>query len=406
MAMDLRSAARDAFQSLRQNRLRSALTMLGIMIGIAAVICTVAIGQGGQAQIQDQLENIGDNLIWIEAGGRNVNGVRTGAYGTQSLRLEDEEMIAHLPQIKACSPHVDSHIQIVYGNRNWWTHYRGVAPSFLGIEHWDIASGVPFTDSDVEHLAKVCLLGQTVVERLFPGENPVGKTVRIMNLPFVVVGVFAPKGLSTSGWDQDDTLMMPYSVAMKELAGKYWLDDIMCSAVSPAAIPPTEEQIGKLLRLRHRLLPDEPDDFNIRHPEAVLEALKESNRIFALLLASIASISLLVGGIGIMNIMLVSVTERTREIGVRMAVGATRWDIQRQFLIEAVALSLVGGAAGVAVGIAATPGLRWAFSWPATFSIEALVLAVVVSVTTGVFFGYYPARRAAALSPIDALRYE
>jgi putative ABC transport system permease protein len=406
MAMNLRSAVQGAFQSLRQNRMRSALTMLGIMIGIAAVICTVALGQGGQAQIQDQLENIGDNLIWVEAGGRNVNGVRTGANGTQSLRLEDEQAIAALPLLKTCSLHVDSHIQVAYQDQNWWTHYRGVAPSFFRIAHWVVASGAPFTDSDVEHMAKVCILGQTVAERLFPRGNPVGKTIRIKNLPFVVVGVFAPKGLSTYGWDQDDTLMMPYSVAMKELTGQYWLDDIMCSAVSPAAIPPTEEQIGKLLRLRHRPLPDEPDDFNIRHPEAVLEALKQPNRVFALLLASIASISLLVGGINIMNIMLVSVTERTREIGVRRAVGATRWDIQRQFLIEAVALSLVGGAAGVAIGIAATPGLRWAFSWPATFSIEALAWAVVVSVTTGIFFGYYPARRAAALIPIDALRYE
>jgi putative ABC transport system permease protein len=404
--VEFRSAVADAFATLRQNRMRSALTMLGIMIGIGAVMCTVAIGQGGQTQVQQQLENIGDNLIWIEAGGRNVSGRRTGAYGTNSLMLEDEQAIARLPVIKMCSPHVDSHVQITYKNQNWWTHYRGIAPSFLHIEHWVVASGAAFSDSDVDHMKKVVILGHTVAEHLFPHEDPVGKTVRISHLPFVVVGVFAPKGVSTWGWDQDDVLMMPYTVAMKELMGQYWLDDIMCSAVSPAAIPPAETQIGRLLRFQHHLRADEPNDFNIRHPEEALQALKASNKTFAIMLASIASVSLLVGGIGIMNIMLVSVTERTREIGVRMAVGATRWDVQQQFLIEAATLSLVGGAAGVAVGIIATEGLTRAMSWPATFSMEAVLVAVVVSIGTGVFFGYYPARRAAALNPIEALRYE
>jgi putative ABC transport system permease protein len=399
-------AVRAAVASLGENRLRAALTMLGIMIGISAVVCTVAIGQGGQAQIQEQLQNIGDNLIWIEAGGRNVNGRRTGAYGTNSLMLEDEQAVARLPLIKACSPHVDSRIQITYQNQNWWTHYRGIAPSFLTVEHWVVAAGRSFIDSDVDHLAKVCLLGQTVAGQLFPNQDPVGRTVRIGNLPFVVIGVFAPKGASTYGWDQDDTLMVPYTVAMKELMGQYWLDDIMCSAVSPAAIPPAEAQIGRLLRFQHHLRADEPDDFNIRHPDEVLRALKESNRTFAMMLASIAMVSLLVGGIGIMNIMLVSVTERTREIGVRMAVGATRRDVQRQFLVEAVALSLMGGAAGVALGMVATEGLTRTLQWPVTISLEAVLAAVIVAIATGVFFGYYPARRAAGLSPIEALRYE
>jgi putative ABC transport system permease protein len=404
--LDFRSAVADALGTLRQNRLRSALTMLGITIGIAAVICTVAIGQGGQTQVQQRLENIGDNLIWIEAGARNVNGRRTGAYGTKSLVPADELAIAHLPLLKTCSPHVDSHVQINYQGKNWWTHYRGVAPSFFSIQHWVVASGAAFSESDVKHLAKVCVIGRSVENRLFPGENPVGKTIRISNLPFVVVGVLAPKGASTFGWDQDDTLMMPYTVAMKELKGQSWLDDIMCSAVSPGAIPPAEEQIGRLLRLRHHLRADQPNDFNIRHPEDILEALQRSNRTFGLMLASIASVSLLVGGIGIMNIMLVSVTERTREIGVRMAVGATRSDVQRQFLIEAATLSLAGGAAGVVAGIVATKGLTQLLSWHATFSAEALIVAIIVSIGTGVFFGYYPARRAAALDPIEALRYE
>ena len=401
--MEFRSAVADAFNTLRQNRMRSALTMLGIMIGIGAVICTVAIGQGGQVQVQQQLENIGDNLIWIEAGGRNVNGRRTGAYGTKSLLVGDEQAIARLPIIKMCSPHVDSHVQITYKNQNWWTHYRGIAPSFLHIEHWVVASGAAFTDADAEHLAKVVILGRTVAERLFPPTDPVGKTVRISNLPFVVVGVFAPKGVSTYGWDQDDTLMMPYTVAMKELKGQDWLDDIMCSAVSPASIAPAETQIGQLLRFQHHLRFNEPDDFNVRHPEEALQALQKANETFALMLASIASVSLLVGGIGIMNIMLVSVTERTREIGVRKAVGATRWDVQQQFLIEAATLSLVGGAAGVVGGIVATEALTRVLSWPAAFSMEAVLVPGVVSIPTRVIFCYFPSRPDAAPAPDDAL---
>jgi putative ABC transport system permease protein len=404
--MELRSTVRDALGSLRQNRLRSALTMLGVMIGIAAVICAVAVGQGGQTQIQEQLQNIGDNLIWIEAGSRNVNGVRSGAYGTKSLLLDDEQMIAGLSVVKACSPHVDAHIQLAYRNRNWSTHYRGVAPSFLQIQHWEIAAGAPFTAQDVESMHKVCLIGQTVAQQLFLRENPVGQTIRIGNLPFVVLGVFVPKGLSAYGWDQDDVVMMPYTVVMRELKGQNWLDDIMCSAVSPRIIPPAEAQISRLLRFRHRLRPDEPDDFNIRHPEQALQALEQADKTFTLMLAAIASVSLLVGGIGIMNIMLVSVTERTREIGVRRAVGATRLDVQLQFLIEAVVLSLVGGIVGVGVGVIATIGLTRAFSWPATFSLTAGLAAVVICLATGIFFGYYPARRAALLNPIDALHYE
>jgi putative ABC transport system permease protein len=404
--LEFRSAVHDAFGSLRANRMRSALTMLGIMIGIGAVICTVAIGQGGQDQVQQQLQNLGDNLIWIEAGARNVNGRRTGAYGTKSLRLDDEKALERLPIIKTCSPNVDSHVQIAYQNQNWWTRYRGVAPSFFRIAHWELASGSYFTDHDVTKLSKICLLGRTVAERLFPNETPLGKTVRISHLPFVVGGVFQSKGVSTHGWDQDDVVMMPYTVAMKELKGQDWLDDIMCSAATPGSIGPAEKQMGSLLRFQHRLRPDQPDDFNIRHPEEALQALKDSNKTFALMLASIASVSLLVGGIGIMNIMLVSVTERTREIGVRMAVGATRWDVQQQFLIESVALSLLGGAAGVLLGLIATEGLTRMLSWPVTISPEAVLAAVIVSITTGIFFGYYPARRAAALRPIEALRYE
>lgn len=404
--MGFLEAVRAALMSLRENRLRAALTMLGIMIGITAVVWTVAIGQGSQTQVQEQFRNMGVNLVWIEAGARNVNGVRTGAYGTKSLLLGDEQAIARLPLVRACSPHVDSRIQVTYQDRNWSTHYRGIAPSFLSIEHWVIASGSPFTDQDVRKMRKVCLIGSTVAEQLFPDGNPVGKTIRVGDLPFVVVGVFASKGTSTFGGDQDDTLMMPYTVAMKEIMGHYWLDDIMCSAISTAAIPPLESQIGSLLRMRHRLRSNQPDDFNVRHPDEILQALEQSNTTFALLLASIAFVSLLVGGIGVMNVMLVSVTERTREIGVRMAVGATRWDVQQQFLLESVALCLLGGTAGIVLGVGAAAGFAALLGWPVTISIEAVLTAVTVSVVVGVFFGYYPARRAARLSPIDALRYD
>ena len=405
--MDLWSALQDAFRALRQNRMRSALTMVGITIGVAAVICTVAIGQGGQTKIQEQFQNIGDNLVWIMAGSRNVGGVRTGTFGTSTLLPGDEKAIAELPLIRACSPNVDSYIQVTHRDRNWWTHYRGIAPAFLEIQHWTVAKGRPFTDSDIRNMAKDCVLGKTVADHLFSnGEDPVGETVRIDNLPFTVIGVLAAKGLTPVGADQDDILMMPYTVAMKEVMGHYWLNDIFCSAVSYREIPHAQSMIVKLLRLRHNLRPDEPDDFYVAKPYEVLESLRQANTTFSLMLASIASVSLLVGGIGIMNIMLVSVTERTREIGIRKAIGATRGDVRKQFLIESVALGLFGGGAGVALGVVSTRVLTQLLAWPVTLSAEAVVVALVVSIVTGIFFGYYPASRAAALNPIDAIRHE
>ena len=393
--------------ALLRNKLRSILTVLGITIGIAAVICVVAIGKAGQARVEQQLNNLGDNFVWIEEGGRAVNGVRTGDHGMPTLTVADAIAIkAQIPLIKSMSPNVDGSIQIIYGNQNWFTSYRGVSPEYFEIKRWFVDQGAFFSHDDVDRAADVCVIGRTVRDQLFGAENPIGKVIRVSTLPCQVVATLAPKGQDVSGRDQDDTVILPYTTVMKKIKGNNWLDDIVCSAVSADAIRPAGQQAAALLRDRHHLRPDEDDDFNIRNPEDIIKAQIEASRTLTLLLVAIASISLLVGGIGIMNVMLVSVTERTREIGVRVAVGATESAIQLQFLGESVMLSLVGGAAGVALGVlGSTIGGR-TLGWPMKFAPEAVVLAVVFSVAVGVFFGYYPARKASLLDPIDALRYE
>jgi putative ABC transport system permease protein len=405
--MEFRDTFRMAFRALARNKLRTTLTMLGIMIGIGAVICTVAIGEGGSSLVHEQLLGLGTNLVWIEAGGRNVNGVRTGNGATKSLTVDDAMAIERsVPLIASVAPTVDGPVQVVYGNQNWSTHYRGISPEYFEIRRWTVERGSLFTTSDVEHMNNICVLGRTVVDSLFGTDDPIGKTLRLKNQPFRVIGVMQPKGLATSGFDQDDFVNIPYTTAMKKLAGIYWLNDIFASAVSPEATAPAIDQVRRLLRQRHHLRPEEPDDFNIRHPEDTLQAQEEASRTFTLMLASIASISLLVGGIGIMNTMLVSVTERTREIGVRMAVGATEHDVQKQFLTEAVALSLLGGAAGVVFGIGASAGVSRLLHWPSIISPIAIVTAAIFSTAIGILFGYYPAQRASRLDPIEALRYD
>ena len=393
--------------TLLRNKMRSILTVLGITIGIAAVICVVAIGKAGQARVEQQLNNLGDAFVWIEAGGRAVNGVRTGVHGTKSLTLADAVAIQNqVPLIKAVSPNVDGSIQIIYRNQNWYTGYRGVSPAYFDIKRWYVAKGAFFSDDDVEQAADVCVIGKTVQDQLFGNEDPIGKVMRVRGLPCKVVATLQPKGLSMSGQDQDDTIIMPYTTVMKKILGNNWLDDIMCSAVSQSAVKLAGQQAGALLRDRHRLRPEQDDDFNIRNPEDIIQAQIEASRTLTILLAAIASISLIVGGIGIMNVMLVSVTERTREIGVRVAVGATERAIQFQFLGESVLLSLVGGAAGVLLGIGISIVGGRALGWAMQLSLEAVVLAALFSIAVGVFFGYYPARKAAFLDPIDALRYE
>jgi len=396
-----------AFKALRRNVMRTILTMLGIIIGVSAVICVVAIGEGAASKIRDAIASVGANVVWVEAGGANIGGVRTGSGQTKSLTVADMEAItAQIPLIAHASPMVDTRVQLVYGNQNWNSTVRGVSPEYLQVKAWPIVQGGMFDEADVERAAPVCVLGRTIVDQLFGDASPIGETIRVKGEPCKVAGVLGIKGQSATGQDQDDTFFMPYTTVMKKIKGQYWLDDIMMSAVSASAIPLAEEQIADLLRVRHRLREGRTDDFNLRHPTEIAEAIAGSARTMELLLACVASVSLLVGGVGIMNIMLVSVTERTREIGLRMAVGARSRDVLRQFLLEAIVLGMMGGLVGVGLGMAGTRAIADVFEWPTRVSQDAILMAVVFSAAIGVFFGYYPARRAARLDPIEALRHE
>jgi putative ABC transport system permease protein len=396
-----------ALKALRQNIMRTGLTMLGIIIGVGAVICVVAIGEGAAASVERAITNIGANMIWVEAGGVNRGGVRTGAFGTKTLTLADYEAIRdHVPLVTNVTPQADTRVQLVYGNQNWNTSVRGVGPDYLALKGWDIVSGGMYTEVDVERASNVCVLGQTIVEQLFGSQDPVGETIRVKDQSCLVVGVLAVKGQSATGQDQDDNILMPHTTVMKKIKGQPWLDDIMCAAVSAKVVDQAEQEIITLLRERHHIRPGADNDFNLRHPTEIAEAVKQSTQTMEGLLAAVASVSLLVGGIGIMNIMLVSVTERTREIGLRQAVGARGRDVLRQFLVEAVMLSLIGGAIGVAAGTFGARTIADVFNWPTRVSTNAILLAFGCSLGIGVFFGYYPARLAARLDPIEALRFE
>jgi putative ABC transport system permease protein len=405
--MNYTALLRSAMVALLRNKLRSLLTVLGISIGIAAVICVVAIGKAGQARVEQHLNNLGDNFVWIEAGGRAVNGIRTGTHDTTTLVVADAIAIKNqVSLIKSVSPNVDDPVHVVYGNQNWQTRYRGIAPEYFEIGRWFVDQGAVFSQDDVDRAADVCAVGRTVRYQLFGAEDPVGKVIRVNNLPCKVVATLLPKGLSLSGQDQDDIIMLPYTTAQKKIKGITWLDDILCSAVSRDNVKAAGQEAAAVLRDRHHLRPEEEDDFNIRNPEDIIQAQLEASKTLTVLLIAIASVSLIVGGIGIMNVMLVSVTERTREIGVRVSVGATEESIQFQFLGESVALSLVGGAAGVLLGIVGSYLVGQTLKWPIELSPEAVLIAALFSIAVGVFFGYYPARKASLLDPIEALRYE
>jgi putative ABC transport system permease protein len=403
--MNLLMIPRIALKALVRNKLRTALTMLGIVIGVAAVICVVAIGEGASLTVERAITSIGANLIWVEAGGVNRNGVRTGAFGTRTLSLGDYQAIKeHIPLVINATPQADTRVQVVYGNQNWSTPVRGVGPEYIALKNWKVVRGGMYTDVEVERASNVCVLGQTVVDQLFGEQDPIGETIRVNNEPCVVAGTLEVKGQSATGQDQDDQFLMPYTTVMKKIKGQTWLDDILMSATSTAVIDQAEQDIAILLRERHHIRGD--DDFNLRHPTEVAEAVKQSTDTMEALLAAVASVSLLVGGIGIMNIMLVSVTERTREIGLRQAVGARGRDVLRQFLVEAVILSLIGGAIGIALGTFGARAIADAFQWPTRVSSNAIAVAFAFSAAIGVFFGYYPARKAARLDPIEALRFE
>jgi putative ABC transport system permease protein len=396
-----------AGRALARNKLRTALAALGIIIGVGAVICTVAIGEGATVLMEQAIASIGVNFVWVEAGSANVAGVRTGGYGTRTL--VDEDMVAIKAQcalVATLSPQVDTSVQLIRGNLNWRSPVRGVTPEYLRIRDWQVVQGAPFTDADVAATANVAVLGQTVVERLFlPHEDPIGEIIRVKDKAVRVIGVLARKGATASGGDNDDTFLMPYTFVQKRIKGQTWLDDILCSAVSASAIPGAEKQITEILRARHRL-GDKPDDFNLRHPVEMAQMLEEQTTTMELLVASIAAVSLLVGSIGIMNIMLVSVTERTREIGIRLAVGAKGRDIRWQFLVEAIILCLVGGGLGILAGVAGARVVAATLEWPVFVSPRAIVMALGISTFIGLFFGLYPASKAAGLDPIRALQFE
>jgi putative ABC transport system permease protein len=396
---------RIALRALARNTMCSILTTLGISIGVGAFICSVAVGQGAARQIEEQIRSLGENMIWIEAGNRNVNGVRTGTHGTQSLTLRDMYAIQQqIPLLAQVSPNVDMRVQVVYHDQNWASQVRGVAPAYVAVRRWRVVRGTVFSDDDVADMRKVCVLGQTVVANLFGTADPVGQTIRVQQIPCQVVGVLEGKGQSPTGQDQDDVLLMPFTTVQKKLKGIAWVDDIMGSAVSPEAIPAAEAQITALLRERHRVLRNQPDDFNLRHPTEVAQTRVAAQRTMTLLLASVAAVALVVGGIGIMNIMLVSVTERTREIGVRLAVGARRRDILAQFLVEAVTLALLGGGTGLGLGLVGAYGIASFAAWHILIRADTLVVAVGFAGAVGIVFGFYPARQAARLDPIEALR--
>jgi putative ABC transport system permease protein len=400
---------REAFRALNRHKLRSALTMLGITIGIAGVVLVVAVGTAGSERAQAELQKLGDNLVWIEAGSRNVAGVRTGSHGTTSLMLDDEEAILReVPLIKRCSPQVDGSLQIIHGNQNWFTRWRGETPDYLEIKKWQIEEGAAFSPEDVEQAAGKILIGRTVRQQLFGSAAAVGETVAANGQLFEVVGVLAPKGQSQDGRDQDDWILLPYTTAEKRLRGKglTYLDDILCSAERPEAVNSVIDRVIELMRQRHHIASGEEDDFNIRRPDEILKAQLSASNTLALLLVIIASVALVVGGIGVMNVMLASVAQRTREIGLRMAVGATERHVLLQFLGEAVALSVIGGLSGIACSFAGASIIEQILGWQLPPSLGAVAVAFGSSLAVGVFFGFYPAWRAARLDPIEALRHE
>jgi len=405
--MRILATLRTALRALRRNKMRTVLTMLGMIIGVGAVIASVSITSGAKQQVEQQIAALGENMLLIFPGSFSSSGARLGWGNWHSLQLEDALAIqTQLQGVIAVSPENRTRTQIIAGNQNWNTSVQGESPEYLQIRQWPLTEGEMFDAQQVRTAAKVCVIGQTDVKELFPNEDPLGKMIRIRDVPCQIIGVLQAKGLSPMGQDQDDIVLVPYTTELKRINREDWLDTILVQAVSQAAMPIVQQEITSLLIQRHHLKPDGPRDFLVRSQEDIAEAATATARVMSVLLAGIAAVSLVVGGIGIMNIMLVSVTERTREIGIRMAVGARGGDILVQFLIEAVTLSIIGGGIGIASGMGASRLVGSLTHWPTLTPVVWVVIASLSSAIIGVISGFYPAWKASKLDPIEALRYE
>src|ERR1041385_5611338 len=405
--MRILAILRIASRALRRNKMRTVLTMLGIIIGVAAVIAMVGIGNGAKSQVEAQIASLGQNVILIFSGSMTRSGVHSGWGGAGTLMVEDADAIRReIPGVQGVSPEVRSVAQVTAGNQNWSPQILGESPDYFELRQWPLSGGAAFTEQDVRGANKVAVIGKTTAQQLFGSESPIGQIVRIKNVPFMIVGLLAPKGLSVMGSDQDDAIIMPYTSAMKRVLGLTTLRTINVQASAPQLLPVIQQQLIGLLRQRHRILPGKDDDFTVRGQQDIADMATAQSKTMTILLGAIASVSLVVGGIGIMNIMLVSVTERTREIGIRMAVGARGHDILLQFLIEAVTLSAIGGLLGIGLGIGTSNLVASRMQWPTLTPVWASAAAFLVSAAVGIFFGFYPARKAARLDPIEALRYE
>lgn len=408
--INIPSTVKISLRALMVNRMRSVLTMLGMIIGVASVITMMAVGTGAGRKISEQMATIGSNLLMVFSGAATSGGQRMGAGTQPTLTVGDAEAIRReCGAVEDAAPLVNSTLQVVYGNQNWSTIIIGTTPNMLDIREWRVAAGRAFMEEDVRSASKVCLLGQTVADNLFGGMDPVGQTVRIKNVPFAVIGLLQKKGQNPSGKDQDDTIYLPITTAQKRLFGSTLYDMVRIIFIKTRSfedLEPAERQVTELLRQRHHIGPRQDDDFSVRNLTQIMQSAEQSVSIITALLSAIASVSLLVGGIGIMNIMLVSVTERTKEIGIRMAVGAKAADIRFQFIIEALSLSLIGGAGGIALGAAGSALVSVFAEWPTIITAWSILMAFGFSVAVGIFFGFYPAYKASLLNPIEALRYE
>jgi putative ABC transport system permease protein len=401
--MRILASLKIAGRALRRNKMRSLLTMLGIIIGVGAVIASVSLTSGATKQVEDQVSSLGENVITVFSGNFTLGAQRGGWGSAPTLTLEDAAAIARLPNVAAVSPEVRDRDQILAGGLNWNTQVLGESPEYPEILNREIASGVMFGDPDVRSLAKSAVIGQTVVDQLFPDQNPLGQSLRIRNIPFQIVGILKPKGFNLFGQDQDDVVIVPYSSHMHRIDTRNFLNDILVEASSEQTILQVQDEITGLLSARHK---SKEPDFTVRNQADLMERVSQASKTMGLLLGGVAAVSLIVGGIGIMNIMLVSVTERTREIGIRMAVGARAADILVQFLIEAVTLSAIGGAIGIAAGMISSVAIGYFYAMPTVTPVNWIIIAVISSALIGIFSGFYPAWKASKLDPIDALRYE